>query len=572
MGPNGSGKSTLLKVIAGKTKADQGEITRKKHTRINYLSQADNFVEEKTVLENLLPKQENDDEQIYQAQAILNKAEFSDQNTKVKQLSGGWRKRLSICRSLMGQPDILIMDEPTNHLDIEGIIWLEKLILNKNSPDLPKSFLMVSHDRQFLANSCNRMMELSASYPGCMLQVNGNYDKFLQEKEAFIQSQQELETRLSNKMRRENEWLSRGPKARATKAKYRIDAASKLADELSVVKKRNRAKQEMKVDFTASGRKTKKLLQLVEVSKSYQEKTLFSNLNLEITNTTRLGLLGPNGSGKSTLMQIMAQAGTGAETIQLEGEIITADKVNIVYFDQKRARLDHKQTLKEALSPDGDSVIYREQSIHVVTWAKKFLFRPEQLDTPVERLSGGEQARIVLANLMLQPADILLLDEPANDLDIPALEVLEESLLGFPGGIVLVSHDRYMMENVCDKMLGFDGKGNISFFADYQQWLSWLQNGKQSKKKEEKTAKTKKKDKPGKLSYMQQREFDGLEEKIIQTEEQLEEIKNKLANPEVNTNHAKSAEYYQMMQETEEIIEKLYSRWQELEDIKTGNK
>jgi ATP-binding cassette subfamily F protein uup len=583
IGPNGSGKSTLLKILSASVRQDKGEVILRKHTRISYLAQQDSFDESKSVADNLFLHLQKNQGQVsdesdtyYLIQTLISRAEFPDPDSLVNKLSGGWRKRLAICCALVTHPDIMIMDEPTNHLDIEGILWLEKLITAR-LPDNPAAFLMVSHDRRFLENSASRIIELSAAYPDGSLQVQGTYSDFLSKKEEFLKQQENLETRLSNKMRRETEWLSRGPKARATKAKYRIDAAGELSEQLGRVKARNRAGGQVNIDFVATGRKTKKLLHAKGISKGYETRVLFDNLDLELINNSRLGLLGRNGCGKSTLMQLFAHSGEHEPAfLPDQGEIDTADNVRIVFFDQRREQLNQDETLKEALSPDGDSILYRGKPVHVVTWAKRFLFRPDQLETPVSRLSGGEQARILIARLMLQPADILLLDEPTNDLDIPSLDMLAESLSEFPGALVLVTHDRHLLERVCGRILGFDGHGKTEFFSDYQQWLNWLKQrtgkggatlkkkGSGGNEKDKKSKKTKK------LSYMEQREHEDIEGKIPSKEKRLEGLKALLADEKTIADHAKVNQYWQEQQELEQEIEQLYNRWEELESRGVG--
>lgn len=571
IGPNGTGKSTLLKILSGRTEADAGKIFLQKHTRISYLAQEDSFDETKDIADTLLLGLQGikieEAEAHNRAHTLISRADFPDPDCPIDQLSGGWRKRLAICRALIIHPDILIMDEPTNHLDIEGILWLEQL-LDARLPESPSAFIMVSHDRRFLENTVNRIVELSPVYPDGAFQVEGVYSDFLIKQQEFIEQQEVIETRLANKMRRETEWLRRGPKARATKAKYRIDEAGRLQDELGEVRTRNRATGKVRIDFSATGRKTKKLLTAKAIGKGYDGKTLFNNLNLTLTNGARIGLLGRNGCGKSTLMQLLEHAADYNTTNRPDsGTIETAENIRIVSFDQRRQQLEQDQTLKQALSPDGDSVVYRDQSIHVVTWARRFLFRTDQLETPVKRLSGGEQARILIARLMRQPADILLLDEPTNDLDIPSLGILEESLLAFPGALVLVTHDRFLLEKVCDQVLGFDGNGRTEFFADYQQWLDWLYTSAEEKKTTDKKnpRQVKEKEKSKKLSYMDQREYDGIEEKILTMEDRLEELQILLADPEITVNHELVAKHWQEQQSLQVEVEKLYDRWQELE-------
>lgn len=394
-------------------------------------------------------------------------------------------------------------------------------------------------------------------------------------RELILEQQQEQEERLANKVRRENEWLSRGPKARATKAKSRKDAAYRLQDELSVVKQRNRVGTAVDIAFDGTERKTRKLLVASGVSKAFEGRTLFSDLDLTLSPGTRLGLLGRNGCGKSTLMQILAAAGSDDGLRPDSGTVTAADNLRIVNFDQRREQLDQEQTLRRALAPDGDSVVYQDRSIHVASWAQRFLFRTDQLETPVARLSGGEQARILIASLMRQPADILLLDEPTNDLDIPSLNVLEQSLNEFAGALVLVTHDRFMLDRICDQVLGFDGQGKATLFADYGQWLAALNvggNAEEGKKQRKKKAQSKPAAKKSakKLSYMDQREYDQMEEKILEAESRQEELEAQIQAPETTADPARLTECCEELEIVQKKIADLYSRWEELEEMRNG--
>ena len=577
IGPNGSGKSTLLKIVCERLEADSGKILKRKNVQTAYLAQADTFQESQSVEANLDAALEGfgleSAERYNRVQALLSRAEFPDPGVAVNLLSGGWRKRLSICRALVVQPNVLVLDEPTNHLDIEGVIWLEK-ILSGTLPGSPDAFLIVSHDRRFLENIANRVVEISAAYPNGSFQVRGNYSKFLQERMEFFEHQERLEERLANKMRRETEWLRRGPKARTTKAQYRIDEAHKLQSHLNEVKGRNRALKQVRIDFDSTGRKTKKLLEAKGIAKGFAEKSLFSGLDIVLSPGSRLGLLGRNGCGKSTLMKLLAAAGLESGEKPDSGTIVPAPNVQIVSFDQKREGINPELTLRRSLAPDGDSILFRGQSIHVTTWAQRFLFRADQLETPVGRLSGGEQARILIANIMRQPADILLLDEPTNDLDIPSLDVLEDSLMDFPGALVLVSHDRYLLDSVCGQVLGFNKSGGVAYYADYQQWLADLNKETaaedvQAQKSTKKQAPPKKKqNRTGKLSYMDQREYDQMEEKIMEAEEEKETLQGILDDPEMASNPQKLEETWGRFEEVRLHIEQLYSRWDELEEKK----
>lgn len=576
IGPNGSGKSTLLKILCGIIEPDTGRLYQKKHVRLSYLDQKDIFAEDKSLSDNLYSALTSlnldGTEQFNRVSTLLSRAEFTDPEVPVRLLSGGWRKRLSICRSLVVHPDILVMDEPTNHLDIKGILWLEKM-LGSSLPESPDAFVMVSHDRRFLENTVNRIIELSAAYPEGTFQVNGSYSTFLDKKEEFLSQQQEHEERLANKVRRETEWLRRGPKARATKAKYRKDEAYRLQDELARVKTRNRAGGSVNIQFDATNRKTKKLLTAENISKGFDGHILFSELDIILSPGTRLGLLGNNGCGKSTLMQILAGSAHGEGLRPDSGVIKTAENVRIVNFDQKREQLDQNQTLRRALAPDGDSIVYQDRSIHVVSWAKRFLFRTDQLETPVSRLSGGEQARILIASLMRKPADILLLDEPTNDLDIPSLNVLEESLKEFAGALVLVTHDRFMLDRICDTVLGFNGRGQVGYFADYEQWLNDIRQTAPEKNKTDPNrnqTQPGKKKKTGKLSYMDQRDYDQIEEKIAAAEQQQVKLETLMQQPDTAASPDKLKECWQQLETIQQEISRLYERWEELENIKDG--
>ncbi|MGI6655742.1 MAG: ABC-F family ATP-binding cassette domain-containing protein [Desulfobulbus sp.] len=576
IGPNGSGKSTLLKIVVGLEQADQGAVMLQKNLRLGYVPQEDVFDDAASCAENLYRAAAELDlpqaERFNRAHALLSRAEFTHPEQPVGLLSGGWRKRLALCRALIAHPDLLLLDEPTNHLDLEGILWLERL-LNARLADSPAAFLMISHDRRFLDNTVSRIIELGRSYPEGSLQVHGNYADFLEKKADYLQQQQGLEERLANKLRRETEWLRRGPKARATKARYRIEEAGRLQDELAEVRDRNRAAGQVGLSFSGTDRKTRKLLTAEGLTKNYPDTPLFSDLDLVLRPGLRLGLLGRNGSGKSTLMRILAGAGQEDGPKPDRGEITLAPNVRIVSFDQRREQLDTSVTLRRALAPEGDSVLYLGQSIHVVTWAKRFLFRPDQLDTPVERLSGGEQARILLARLMLQPADILLLDEPTNNLDIPALSVLEESLEEFPGALILVTHDRMLLDTVCNQVLGFDGRGGTSYFADHEQWLEMLRQ--QDREELRKTAPApqparEKTTKPGRLSYLDQREYDGIEAAINEAEARLAEIEETMAAPETAADPDRLHACWEEQQQAQAEVDRLYERWDELERLRQG--
>jgi ATP-binding cassette subfamily F protein uup len=396
-----------------------------------------------------------------------------------------------------------------------------------------------------------------------MFRAEGAYADFLEKREAFLEAQTEQQAALANRVRREVEWLRRGPKARTGKSRARIDAAHALMGELAEVSARN-AKATTRIDFTASGRQTRKLIRADVISKQLGGRQLFRDLSFSLSPGMRLGLAGPNGSGKTTLLRVMK-----GEMQADAGTVERADGLRVVYFDQGREQLDPAAPLREGLGAHGDSVIYRDRPIHIAGWAKRFLFSPEQLDTPVGRFSGGERARIVIARLMLQPADVLLLDEPTNDLDIPTLEVLEESLTDFPGALVLVTHDRYMLDRVSTVVLGLNGEGGAEVFADYSQWEQ-ARAVKPARAKEDRpegyaaraaeTAAPRKK-----LAYLEAREWERMEERILEAEQSLEAARAAMQAPAVVSDPVALQQRYAEMQAAEAAVEKLYARWAELE-------
>jgi ATP-binding cassette subfamily F protein uup len=538
IGPNGSGKSTLLKILAGLEHADEGDLTIRRNLRLGYLSQADVFPDGATprsVLTEAVddPHAEEHDRQV-QASILLDKVGFEDPDRPAAALSGGWRKRLSIARQLIRRPDLLLLDEPTNHLDLEGIEWLEKLLAAA-----PFAFLVVSHDRYFLERVSNRTVELNAAYADGYLSTAGPYSEFLAKKQDYLAAQASLETSVAGRVRRELEWLKRGAQARSTKAKGRIQQAGKLVGQLAELKTRNANNGPAQLDFTGSERQTRKLLSAADVSKSLGNRELFRGVSFVLGPGTKLGLLGPNGSGKTTLIRLM----TG-ELQPDGGTIKRADGLKVVVFDQARARLDPNQTLKQALSPAGESIVFRGEPIHVSGWAERFLFRKQQLDMAVRDLSGGEQARILIARLMLLPADVLVLDEPTNDLDIPTLEVLEETLDGFPGALVLVTHDRYLLDRLSTELLGLDGQGGAAIYADRDQYeRAKAAAAKQPPKAATKTAAAAvTTPKPKKLSYLEEREWEQIEEKITAAESALGTAQAKLGEPAVMADRMRMTE------------------------------
>ena len=383
-------------------------------------------------------------------------------------------------------------------------------------------------------------------------------------KEEFLGAQQRLQESLANRVRREVEWLRRGPKARATKAKARIEEAERLIGELAEVTARN-VKGAAQIDFTGSDRRTKRLIAVEGVAKSLGGRTLFSDLSFVLSPGARLGLVGQNGTGKTTLLRIL-----NGEMAADAGEVRRADGLRIVYFDQGREQLDLTQTLRDGLGARGDYVLFGDRPMHVAGWAKRFLFGPEQLDRPMASLSGGEQARVLIARLMLQPADVLLLDEPTNDLDIPTLEVLEDSLNDFPGALVLVTHDRFLLDRVANAVLGLDARGGAQLYADYWQWEQAMQAARQPRAEKEAAARPAAEPAKKKLSYLEAREWEAMEQRILAAEEELAARQREMQAPDVVSDPVKLHQAYDRMKAAEQAVAALYDRWAELEAKVTG--
>ncbi|MCE9532674.1 MAG: ABC-F family ATP-binding cassette domain-containing protein, partial [Planctomycetes bacterium] len=500
---------------------------------------------------------------------ILTQVGFVDAEQPANLLSGGWRKRLSLACELIRRPEVLLLDEPTNHLDLPGVIWLEQLLRAA-----PFGYLIVTHDRAFLRAVADEVVEISRVYPGGSFRSAGSYDEFADRRDEFLEAQARYQASVANQVRRETEWLGHKARARTRKASSRIEDAAKRRDELDELKYRNATASTAGIDFVATGRQTRKLLNATGISKSVAwttdgeattsaTRSLFSGLDLMLSPGTKLGLLGPNGCGKSTLLKVLS-----GEIESDTGTITRADGLRVVVFEQGRESLDPKITLKHALCPNGDTVMYRDRSMHIAAWAKQFLFQPEQLNGLIGDLSGGERARVRIAQLMLQPADLLLLDEPTNDLDIPALEVLEDSLEEFPGALVIVSHDRELLDRLCKEVIGLDGKGGASLYGSVDQWLTAFEKGISSQKTESRAAaKTENKPAPkarAKMSYREQQEWAGMEAAILTAENKVIEKQTAVEMASVG-GHLVLIDACKELEEAQRHVEKLYARWQELE-------
>ncbi|HET6207686.1 MAG TPA: ABC-F family ATP-binding cassette domain-containing protein [Terracidiphilus sp.] len=573
IGPNGAGKSTLLALLAGQVEPDAGELAVRKRARAAYVPQDSRFKPGQTVRDVLqraiTVAHAGDSEREGRMREIAGRTGFDRLDADAAALSGGWRKRLAIAEALVSEPDVLLLDEPTNHLDVAGIEWLEELLTSSSF-----AAVTVSHDRYFLESTSSQIVELNRVYAGGLLRVKGSFSRFLEEKQAYLEAQSRQMESLRNRVRTEIEWLRRGPKARATKAKARIDTANAMIGQLAEMDART-ATASAEIDFAATQRKTRRLVEFDDVAydlpasaevEPKPAKRLFEGLNFILTAGMKVGLVGPNGSGKTTLLRLLR-----GEIEPAAGSIRRAEALRLVYFSQAR-ELDESVTLRRALAPESDSVIYQGRTVHVASWAARFLFTGEQLNQPVRNLSGGERARVLIARLMLEPADVLLLDEPTNDLDIPTLEILEDNLLEFPGALVLVTHDRYLLNRVATTVVGLDGRGHAGQFADFAQWESWVEELAEKSRDESPQAPpprdgTEAASGAGsrkKLSYLEAREFARIEQRVEESDARLGAAHQRVNDPSIASNAGALQAALAELEAARLENDALYARWAEL--------
>jgi ABC transport system ATP-binding/permease protein len=582
IGPNGAGKSTLLALLAGQVEPDAGEMAVRKRARAAYVPQDSRFAAGQSIRQVLeaamTAANAGEAEREGRLRELAGRTGFERLDAEAASLSGGWRKRLAIAEALVTEPDVLLLDEPTNHLDLAGIEWLEELLRSSSF-----AAVTVSHDRYFLEATSNQIVELNRVYADGLLRVKGNFSRFLEEKQAYLEAQNRQMESLRNRVRTEIEWLRRGPKARTTKSKARIDTAHSMIGQLVEMKGRT-ASASAGIDFEASQRKTKRLVEFSGVAcdvpaspatkagpKGEANRRLFAGLDFALTAGMKVGLVGPNGSGKTTLLRMLR-----AEIEPAEGAIRRAEGLRLVYFSQMR-ELDETVTLRRALAPESDSVIHQGRPVHVASWAARFLFTGEQLNQPVLNLSGGERARVLIARLMLEPADVLLLDEPTNDLDIPTLEILEDNLLEFPGALVLVTHDRYLLNRVATTVVGLDGRGGIGRFADFAQWEAWVEeqeseNRSQGSRTRDQAPSTKNSSADSgsssvmkkKLSYLEAREFASIEQRVEESDARLMAARTRVEDPAIASDAAALQEALEELDRARQENDDLYARWAEL--------
>jgi len=563
IGPNGAGKSTLLKIMAGQTKPDDGTLSTQRGLRIGFLEQVPNFQDDATVHSTLMETSVDPDDwqEIARSQTLLSHLSL-DPELKISELSGGWKKRAALARELMRDPDLLLLDEPTNHLDVESIEWLEKYLAEARF-----ATIVITHDRLFLQRVSNQIFELDRRHKDGLLRVNGNYATYLELREHLLSAQEQRETKLRNTLRREAEWMSHGPQARLTKQQARQDAFVELSAEVDELNARNQNLR-VRMDFHGSEKNPKKLIEAKGIHKSYGGQLIVPEIDLLITPKTRLGLLGANGSGKSTLIRMLV-----GDVEPDAGGVERADALAISYFEQNRETLDPKVSVFRTVCPLGEYVDYGDTKVHARGYLARFLFSSDQMEMPVGKLSGGEQSRLLIACLMLKRANVLILDEPTNDLDMATLDVLQDVLQEFKGAIILVTHDRYFLDQVSNQILSLQivgGKKTFERFANLAQWEAWQHLSTRSAPvaSEPKPATADVRPVPKaktKLSHKDQRELDGMEANIQKLEKKLAELSADSQKPEVVANAKRLTEITREMAATQAEIDRLFARWAELE-------
>jgi ATP-binding cassette subfamily F protein uup len=498
-----------------------------------------------------------------EGQTALSRCGFRDIESGADILSGGWRKRLDMALLLAQCRDVLLLDEPTNHLDTEGLLWLEATLSRHRG-----GFVMVTHDRSMLERSCNRIVEINPAFPGGLLDVSGSYRVFRERREEVLQSLVAEQQRIRNRAHREQEWLRAGVKARTTKSQARIDQAHELQARLADLNRRVRTERSTTISFESSGHRSGEVISLVDVSLERGQRRLFSGVTLSLNAGDALGIVGPNGSGKSSLLKLLA-----GELPPTSGTIARGASLSLSYFDQHRAAIDPMLTLSKALAPNGDQVVFSGRAYPVAAWADRFLFTRSQLMSSVGSLSGGERARLLVARLMLSNASLLILDEPTNDLDIATLEALEEALSEYAGTIVMVSHDRFFLSEVCSGFVGLDGRGGLTAYASYEQWEEdFRHRGPGSAGAEEGVATqggaSERPIRKG-LAPAERKEHQALERKIAQIEQTLAELSGQLERASA-TGVGNIVTLAENIHETQQQLDSLIERWGALEELRMG--
>ncbi len=552
IGINGTGKTTLLKIIAGLEETDEGQVIKQNGLRITYLPQNPEFPKDATVLGYVT---QVTGEKEYEARNILNKLGITDHDADIRTLSGGQKKRVALARALVNPADVLILDEPTNHLDNEMVTWLEEYLIKFKGV-----IIMVTHDRYFLDRVTNKILEISH---GKLYGYEANYSKFLEMKAQREEMEMASERKRQSILRMELEWAKRGCRARTTKQKARLER-------LEALKNGKTPAQDTAVELDSIGtRMGKKTIEFHNISKSYGDKVLIRDFNYIVLKNQRLGFIGPNGCGKSTLMKILVGA-----IEPDEGFMEIGDTIQIGYFSQEAEEMDNNQRVIDYIKDIAEYVPTKDGRITASQMLERFLFDGNMQYTPIGKLSGGEKRRLYLCKVLMESPNVLILDEPTNDLDIPTLTILEDYLDSFPGIVITVSHDRYFLDNLVDRIFAFEGNGYLqqyeggyTDYAEAKQHLEVTNTQKESDKKKTNAKDDWKQNRPTKLkfSYKEQKEYETIDDDIASLEAKIEALDAEMmANA---TNSAKLSELAAEKEKAENMLEEKMERWVYLNDL-----
>lgn len=584
VGRNGSGKSSFIRIITGEQKQDAGEVVTRRGLQTGYLPQEFKLDPSHNVLDSIrsgaqhildlieefenLPATSNKadtiEEQINAAdgwnldqriESTMTHLQVPAADRMVGELSGGEHRRVALCRAIIAQPDLLILDEPTNHLDNESIQWVEQFLKTYKG-----ALLLVTHDRYFLDRITNRIVELAN---GIFYPYKGNYTQYLEKKAERQSSEATSEKRRQMFLRRELEWVRRGPKARTTKSKSRLDRYDDVASQQGP-----EVEKVVDVVIPPPPPMGNRILDLINVGYAYDGNPLFEDLEFNFQAGMRIGVVGRNGIGKTTLLKVIMG--------QLEpksGTVKTGQLIQFNYVDQNRVQLNPEHRVIEAISDGTDFVMFGTERLSLRAYLKRFLFADDRIDTKVKLLSGGERSRLLLATILKRGGNFIILDEPTNDLDLATLRVLEEALVSFPGVVMAVSHDRYFLNRVCTGILAFEGHGRVDYsIGDYDYYLekkARLQSGNQKGgSQRSNTNAAKPKAKAIKLSWNETKELEGMEERILGVENEIKRIEELFASPTFHQEHGeKAVELNKTLVKSRSETERLYARWEELEKV-----
>jgi len=595
LGRNGEGKSTLMKLIGGMIRPDDGSIEAKQGLKTAYLTQevpedmqgsvydvvASGLEGMGEILKqyhhaSLALAEDYSEEKLQQLSRIQHELEAQHgwslsqqvettistlglpEDSEFSALSGGLKRRVLLARALVTGPDLLLLDEPTNHLDIEAIQWLEEFLLNWHG-----SLLFVTHDRAFLKKMATRIIELDR---GKLTSWPGDYENYLLRKQEALEVEEKENALFDKKLAQEEVWIRQGIKARRTRNEGRVRALKALREERS---QRREQKGQVNMQVSAQERSGKKVVEVKNISYRYGDKPIVSNFSTLISRGDRIGILGPNGVGKTTLINLLL-----GNLAPDKGSVELGSKLEVAYFDQFRSELDLQKSVRENLAEGTDTVEVAGKAKHVMSYLNDFLFTPERANSPVSTLSGGEKNRLMLAKLFTRPFNLLVMDEPTNDLDVETLELLEELLIQYQGTLILVSHDRAFIDNVVTSTLAFEGNGVVNeYVGGYEDWQRQYKQRDNIEKTtvEKKTTKNKSKTKAEnkqlkKLSYKEQLELDELPQKIEKLDAELTQLTETMSDAGFYQRDKKEiSEATQRLEEIEKALQQAYERWEQLE-------